>query len=236
MDKSKARMHLGPAQIPEARDKFGWLSVMQHYGAPARLLDFTYSPYLALYFALRNRVQGESKYAEVWGIDEATLRDQAEKTSREAEKKVRDRKGESIRHKISFRSEDLESPLQHVQGEDEFWEALIRNALAPDGIRREHFKSIGFIAAASPTTHNPRLSSQQGLFLFNGAEGSFFEDSLDRMMHDVERQWYKRFRIPEKALDEIEKQLFQLNIHDLSLFPDVEGLAGFVRQKARLHW
>lgn len=29
-----------------------WLSVMQHYGVPTRLIDFTTSPYIALYFAL----------------------------------------------------------------------------------------------------------------------------------------------------------------------------------------
>jgi hypothetical protein len=27
-----------------------------------------------------------------------------------------------------------------------------------------------------------------------------------------------------------------MNIHDLSLFPDIEGLAGFLKQRARLHW
>jgi hypothetical protein len=58
--------------------------------------------------------------------------------------------------------------------------------------------------------------------------------SLDRMMKGD--HWYRRFRVPAAALSEIEKQLFQLNIHDLSLFPDSEGLAGFVRQKVRLHW
>jgi hypothetical protein len=28
----------------------------------------------------------------------------------------------------------------------------------------------------------------------------------------------------------------QVNIHDLALFPDMEGLAGFIKQKIRLHW
>jgi hypothetical protein len=235
---SKARMHMDSAQIPEVEDRLGWLAIIQHYGAPTRLLDFTYSPYVALYFALRNRKVGESKYAEVWGIDEAALRKQASETSRQADKKIRERKGEALKGRsVSFmRPEDFASPLQQVQDEDERWDALIRNALDPCGIRREHFNSNGFVAVALPTVHNPRLSSQQSLFLFNGAQGSLFENSLDLMMQTVEQKWYKRFRVPEQALEEMEMQLFQVNIHDLSLFPDIEGLAGFVRQKARLHW
>jgi hypothetical protein len=80
------------------------------------------------------------------------------------------------------------------------------------------------------------LSSQQGVFLLNGAEDCSFEESLALMVRDVKEPWYQRFRVPESQLQNIERELFQLNIHDLSLFPDTEGLAGFVRRKLRLHW
>jgi hypothetical protein len=56
------------------------------------------------------------------------------------------------------------------------------------------------------------------------------------MMEDVKVCWYKHFRVPAAELAEIEERLFHLNIHDLSLFPDTEGLAGFVKQKLRLQF
>ncbi|MGI9075202.1 MAG: FRG domain-containing protein [Bryobacteraceae bacterium] len=234
---SKARMHVNPAQIPPTEYKLGWLPLMQHYGAPTRLLDFTYSPYVALYFALRNRVNNESDYAEIWAIDAAALREQAAITSREADQKSTEQKADSAEgHKVSFRLADAASALQQAQEEEASWDALIAHALDPCGTRRQLFNGNGFVAVAMPPLQNSRLSSQQGLFLFNGAEDSTFESSLEGMMANAEQQWYQRFRVPEKALEKIEEQLFQFNIHDLSLFPDIEGLAGFVRQKIRLHW
>src|SRR5438874_9287778 len=40
--------------IPDPNDDFQWLALMQDHGAPTRLLDFTWSPYIASYFALQH--------------------------------------------------------------------------------------------------------------------------------------------------------------------------------------
>ena len=52
----QANAHLYISHLPDPGDRIGWLAIMQHHGAPTRLLDVTLSPHIATYFALESGV------------------------------------------------------------------------------------------------------------------------------------------------------------------------------------
>jgi hypothetical protein len=64
--------------IPEEDNYFEWLALMQHHGAPTRLLDFTWSPYVAAFFALERAIGP----AAVWAICPPKISDGEARTLR----------------------------------------------------------------------------------------------------------------------------------------------------------
>ena len=56
-----------PSMVPGKDDTLEWLALMQHYGAPTRLLDFTRYPYVACFFALK--IADTKDCCAIWAID-----------------------------------------------------------------------------------------------------------------------------------------------------------------------
>ena len=71
--KTSALQLMAEPRIPD--DEKGWYFLMQHYGAPTRLLDWTDGALLALYFAVREL--RKPRDAAVWVLDPSWLNDKA---------------------------------------------------------------------------------------------------------------------------------------------------------------
>jgi hypothetical protein len=54
---------------PPENDIVSWLVTMQHYGCPTRLLDWTESPFVAVYFAYCDMPENQTKPAALWKYD-----------------------------------------------------------------------------------------------------------------------------------------------------------------------
>src|SRR5205823_11959746 len=66
----KRSCHLySPPGLPDDDDTLAWMALMRHYGAPSRLLDFTYSLFIATYFA----AEAERSQPVVWAMNKTWL-------------------------------------------------------------------------------------------------------------------------------------------------------------------
>jgi FRG domain len=68
----QAAIHLPAGLLSRLEFRIDWWTIMQHYGAPTRLLDWTRSAFVASYFAVENHPVEDGV---VWSVDVETVRD-----------------------------------------------------------------------------------------------------------------------------------------------------------------
>ena len=81
----KRKAHQFLTQPPEPLDDFQWLGLMQHHGAPTLLIDFTWSPYVAAFFALERTLND----GVVWAMNPAGINSSRSDRPRRMDPRIR---------------------------------------------------------------------------------------------------------------------------------------------------
>lgn len=184
--------------LPEDDDVVSWLSLMQHHGTPTRLIDFTRSFYVAMYFAL----SGTSSDSAVWAIDPFFLFDVVDTLSGEG--------------RVGLRDEWDDSSTRFG---NRFLGSLLKTASSASGPA----DASGVIAVEPCQFHN-RLSIQQGIFLMPLDLQLDLIGNLLNYESSCENP-IRKIIIKENLIETGLAHLRAMNITAETLFPGIDGFA-----------
>lgn len=209
---------LHPSEFDGDRTVFEQLARMQHFSLPTRLLDLTYNPLVALYFACRSHP----------GKDAQLLRFSVRRSSikyydSDTVSCLANLSNLTGKERNALRSLDNSSQLNHDSAEGKRLIQFIKaekSYFLPE-IDLDHLASV---IPVRPKYNNRRLLAQQGAFFLFGLPS---EIKLD------DEFGIKTYRtpIPAKVKSQIMKGLDRLNINDSSLFPEIESAAKYIMSK-----
>ncbi|GGH71815.1 hypothetical protein GCM10011318_15160 [Phaeocystidibacter marisrubri] len=216
----KKKYQLYSQHAIDENQEIEWLSVMQHYGAPTRLLDFSFSMYVATYFALEFNHNTSSS---IWAVNWQKLRDNLKETYA-----LPYSKGKVLKDEVN----QVHRALANTH--------IGKTQLAKDSIQSS-------VIPIEPKLFNERIARQQGTFLFPTNGNETFEFNL-RTAFNAQEEGYENIRfedlvsmshklthtanidvividIPSELTEHILESLYTMNINAEILFPGLDGLA-----------
>ncbi|MEH0018387.1 MAG: FRG domain-containing protein [Desulfobacter sp.] len=205
------------AQASTARepDSF-WhlLAVAQHYGLPTRLMDWTYSPYIALHFALANLERFDTD-GVIWSVNY---------------KKVHDRLPGVLKKQLAsegaqaFTVELLTNMGQRGQDYHSGDKAFHRYVET-----LTQFDALGeageFLLFFEPPSIDERIVNQYALFSVMTNPKRVLDDWLDQ-----NPDFFRRIIIPAGLKWECRDKLDLCNITERVLFPGLDGLSSWLKR------
>lgn len=213
-------------EIAEPQSIWHLLSIAQHYGLPTRLLDWSFSPLVAAYFATRT---GDTDHdGAIWAVDyrklHADLPDDYQEVLEMTETHMLDT---HLLSNVNLEVEPRDSngddagftparTLNDVARIDELW----RERWAPDAGPDEEY-----VMFFRPPAIDERIVTQSAVFSFQSDPRLL----LDRWL-EAHPDRYRKIVIPGERKLEFRDKLDQMNVNHRSLFPDLAGLATWLKQ------
>jgi hypothetical protein len=191
--------------LPEDDDYIFWLSIMQHHGCPTRLLDFTYSIFIALFFAIEQISMKDDSFSDggfetsIWAIKSQWLKNKFIKMVKPKIKRM-------IKNDINLKKKETAKEILN--------------------------SNYDCIININPLKLNERLIIQQGLFCIPLNVNIPFMDNLKSSINDVsDLVNIQKIKVvlTKQFLQEIYVELHRMNINRSSLFPGIEGFSQYLK-------
>lgn len=195
----------------EPTDEWEWYYLMQHYGLPTRLLDWTENPLTALFFALAKEPAGEGPC--VWVLDPIDLNRVAQ----------------------GFTDETIIAPVSlDTNKPSRYWlPEYCGRGIPPRTFEAETgFRDNRNPLAVFPKRYNPRIVAQRGVFSIHGTD----EIPIDKLMLESAGEGVARiarFCFDASSREELRRDLYALGISRSALFPEPQSVAEDLRNLYR---
>ncbi len=194
---------------PTLGDYAGWLCLMQHHGAPTRLLDWTGSLLVAAYFAVRKRMLGASLDdcvhgsggAMIWALDAPLM-------------------NHAMLRELPSDRRDMPLFVLNQESVDEKPEINVLAPLIYPVFNKEAQAKAVRALAVVPAEANLRMLVQNSVFTIHRDP-----EPLERAPHSG--NYLVRIPIPTEVIDELAKDLMYLGPVEATLFPDLDHLAEY---------
>ena len=209
----KASLYIN--RVPDKNEIVEWIALMRHYGTPTRFVDFTYSFYVALYFAIAGLDMSKRRgNARIYAIDSNGLGSP-----------------EYICTKYKNTIEDYKDKVNEYSYDDILKlreEKYIDDFILCDFI--DNPKSL--VYTMNPFELNKRLTIQQGLFLCPGNISISFERNLNQTLRDQNKEKRVIFiNLQSKTeRNNILSHLRHMNITNVSLFGTLESFSRTINE------
>lgn len=206
-----------PPSVDSFSSLWEWYFLMQHYGLPTRLLDWTESPLVALFFALSGYAQSTQGDGPcVWVLNPAELNRRSVKDEHVVVP------GGDFSTRWLFQAEST-NPRYCTPGKPQQFDC--------DGVQYSNAMPL----AIYPVRRNPRIIAQRGVFTVHGAMPDALDDILGptQVIPSSKRKpastRLARIELDRATASEMLADLKLLQVTQLDLFPELQNVAQHIK-------